>query len=303
MSADIMSDAKTKSQVRFVDNGDGTVTDKRKNLMWMKDDTWVELGRLVSWWESQEILKKKNAEKFGGHSDWRMPNAIEAKELFDVDLSNIDMQKNEIHIDPVFTSGCGHTTWTVETRGAKAAMGYDYRSDYEYWLAKENIGFPSSARLVRRVTKKGRLPHDQRYVDHKNGTISDLETGLMWKASDSFLDWDKWVSWEEAKVFAKVLNQEQFAGYENWRLPTRKEAGSIHDPSCPNTDTYGDIVYLPAVFPPGSGQSTWTKTLHKTDQSLAMRFNYFSGNYKFHKKGLRSHGIRAVRNIEKIDEG
>lgn len=303
MSAVIMNDTKIKSQVRFVDNGDGTVTDKRKNLMWMKDDTWVELGRLVSWWESQEILKKKNAEKFGGHSDWRLPNAHEAKELFDPELSNTDMQKNEIHIDPVFTSGCGHTTWTVETRGAKAAMGYDFRSDYEYWLAKENIGFPSSSRLVRLITRKGRLPNDERFVGHKDGTISDIETGLMWKASDSFLDLDKWVSWQEAKVFASVINQEQFAGYKDWRLPTRKEAESIHDPASPITDTYGDTVYLPTVFPPGSGQTTWTKTLHKTDPSVAMRFNFFSGDYKFHKKGLRSHGVRPVRNIEKTDEG
>ncbi len=303
MSAEPMSDTKVKSQVRFVDNGDGTVTDKRKNLMWMKDDTWVELGRLVSWWEGHEILQKKNAEKFGGHSDWRFPNAHEAKELFDAELSNTDMQKNEIHIDPVFTSGCGHTTWTAETRGAKAAMGFDFRSDYEYWLAKENIGFPSSVRLVRLVTKKGRLSNEQRFVDHKNGTISDLETGLMWKASDSYLDMDKWVSWQEAKVFASVINQEQFAGYNDWRLPTRKEAASIHDLSSPITDTYGDTVYLPAVFPPGSGQTTWTKTLHKTDQSLAIRFNYFSGDHKFHKKGLRSHGVRPVRNLEKTEEG
>ena len=64
MSANTMSDTKVKSRLRFVDNGDGTVTDKRKNLMWMKDDTWVELERLVSWWESQEILKKKECGKF-----------------------------------------------------------------------------------------------------------------------------------------------------------------------------------------------------------------------------------------------
>ena len=146
-------------------------------------------------------------------------------------------------------------------------------------------------------------PNDQRFVGHKNGTISDLETGLMWKASDSYLDLDKWVSWQEAKVFTSVINQEQFAGYNDWRLPTRKEAASIHDLSSPITDTYGDTVYLPAVFPPGSGQTTWTKTLHKTDQSVAIRFNYFSGDHKFHKKGLRSHGVRPVRNIEKTEEG
>ena len=52
------------------------------------------------------------------------------------------------------------------------------------------------------------------------------------------------------------------------------------------------------VFPPGSGQTTWTKTLHKTDPSVAIRFHYYNGDYKFHKRGLRSHGVRAVRDIQ-----
>ncbi|MDH5761746.1 MAG: DUF1566 domain-containing protein [Nitrospinota bacterium] len=290
-----MSDTRVKS--RFVDNGDETVTDIRKNLMWAKDDTWVKLGKLVSWWQGQDYLKELNEQKFAGYSDWRFPNGQEARELYDPELSNTDMEGCEAHIDPVFTSGCGYTTWTTETRGAKAAMGYDYRSDYEYWLARENDGFPSSVRPVRTITSKTNLTLEERFKVNKKGTISDLETGLMWKSADSFLEMDKWISWQEAKVYVGVLNQEEFAEHSDWRMPTRKEAQSIHDPNSPVTDTYGDVLYLPPVFPPGAGQTTWTKTLHKTDNSLAIRFNYYSGDYKFHKKGLRSHGVRAVRTL------
>jgi hypothetical protein len=80
-------------------------------------------------------------------------------------------------------------------------------------------------------------------------------------------------------------------------MSTRKEAQSIHDSSNPVTDAYGDTVYMVSPFPPGAGQTSWTKTLHKTDDTIAIRFNYFSGDYKFHKKGLRSHGVRAVRTL------
>ena len=41
--------ASTGREKMLVDNGDGTVTDKRHGLMWLKDDTWVELGRLITW--------------------------------------------------------------------------------------------------------------------------------------------------------------------------------------------------------------------------------------------------------------
>ena len=52
-------------------------------------------------------------------------------------------------------------------------------------------------------------------------------------------------------------------------------------------------------FPPGAGQTCWTKTLHKTDKALAIRFQFYNGDYKWHQMGLRSHGVRAVRAIKK----
>lgn len=290
-----MSETKIKS--RFVDNGDSTVTDTRKKLMWAKDDTWVKLGKLVSWWQGQEYIQELNDQKFAGYSDWRFPNRGEAHELYNPELSNTDMEGCETHIDPVFTSGCGYTTWTTETRGAKAAMGYDFRADYEFWMARENIGFPSGIRPVRTIISETQMPPEERYVHHKKGTVSDLQTGLMWKLDDSYLDKDKWVSWAEAKIYISILNKDEFGDYTNWRMPTRKEAQSIHDFSNPVTDSYGDTLYLVLPFPPGAGQTSWTKTLHKTDKNIAVRFNYFSGDYKFHQKGLRSHGVRAVRTL------
>ena len=137
------------TKLNYIDNGDDTVSDTKHGIMWMKNDTWLELGRLITWHDSLELARKKNEEKFAGHDNWRIPSASEAKYLFDSETSNTDVEGCEIHIDPVFPSGCGFTTWTSQTRGAKAAMSYDFRSDYEYWLAKENDGFPSAVRLVR----------------------------------------------------------------------------------------------------------------------------------------------------------
>ncbi len=286
----------TTQNSRYLDNSDGVIFDQHTNLMWMKNDTWIEFGSLMSWHKAQEYLKKLNEEKFAGYQNWRFPTGNEAKSLYDDSSSNHDREGCEIFIDSIFPAGCGYTTWTSETRGAKAAMGFDYRANYEYWLAKENEGFPSGVRFVRSHKSQKELEKEKaRFVNSGKGAVIDLETGLMWKKNDSFIDLDKWVSWEEGKTYCIEQNRNRFQGHEDWRMPTRKEAQTICDLGNPITDTYGDTVYLVPVFPPGAGATCWTKTLNKNDSSLAIRFHFYNGDYKWHKRGLRSHGVRAVR--------
>ena len=291
---------KTIKKTNLVDNGDGTVSDLTNQVMWVKNDTWIELGRLVTWHESQDYAKEMNEKKFAGHSNWRIPNASEAKFLFAEEHINTDVEGGEIHLNPVFPSGCGFSTWTSETRGAKAAMGYDLRSAYEYWLAKENEGFPSAVRLVRQLKSKAEgVDGEPRFVNNGDGTVTDKETQLMWKESDSYLELDKWISWEEAKNYISSLNQHRSAGFVDWRMPTRKEVQTIFDPGNPVTDKYCDTILLAPGFPPGAGQTCWTKTLHKTDKALVIRFQFYNGDFKWHQNGLRSHGGRAGRVIKK----
>jgi hypothetical protein len=161
-----------------------------------------------------------------------------------------DVEGGEIHLNSIFPSGCGFSTWTSETRGAKAAMGYDLRSAYEYWLAKENNGFPSAVRLVRQLKSKSEnTDGEPRFVNNGDGTVTDNETQLMWKESDSYLDLDKWVSWGEAKSYILGVNQDRYAGCVDWRMPTRKEVQTIFDPSNPVTDKYG-LYFFPCWHSP-----------------------------------------------------
>lgn len=64
---------------RFVDNGDGTVTDTRRKIMWQKGDNAKE----VTFEEAQEYCKTL---RLGGHSDWRLPNPDERDTAVAVEL-------------------------------------------------------------------------------------------------------------------------------------------------------------------------------------------------------------------------
>jgi hypothetical protein len=57
---------------RFVDNGDGTVTDARRKLMWQQGDNGTE----VTFGEAREYCRSL---RLGGHSDWRLPDPSEAE--------------------------------------------------------------------------------------------------------------------------------------------------------------------------------------------------------------------------------
>ncbi len=60
---------------------------------------------------------------------------------------------------------------------------------------------------------------DFAYVDNGDGTVTDLNTGLMW-ASDP----GEKVTWAEAMAGAEDYS---LAGYDDWRLPTVKELYSL----------------------------------------------------------------------------
>ncbi len=59
-----------ESAGRFVDNGDGTVTDTKRQLMWQKGDN----GKEVTFDEAHEYCGNL---RLGGHVDWRLPKPDE----------------------------------------------------------------------------------------------------------------------------------------------------------------------------------------------------------------------------------
>ncbi len=80
----------------FTDNGNGTITDATTGLMWTQDDS----GKALSWQEALAWAQRANAEKYLGHSDWRLPNVKELQIL--VDYSRSPTTTGSAAISPLF---------------------------------------------------------------------------------------------------------------------------------------------------------------------------------------------------------
>ena len=50
-------------------------------------------------------------------------------------------------------------------------------------------------------------------VDNQDGTITDPNSGLMWKQTDAWLDMHKFYTWEDQPSYIEKLNKEKFAGH------------------------------------------------------------------------------------------
>jgi len=74
------------------------------------------------------------------------------------------------------------------------------------------------------------IPHSYRLRDNKDGTVTDLQTGLQWKRCSEGKLWSGntctgnglYFSWKDAMNL-----QSNFAGHADWRLPTLQELNTL----------------------------------------------------------------------------
>ncbi|MBC8284477.1 MAG: DUF1566 domain-containing protein [Nitrospinae bacterium] len=124
----------------FVDNGDGTISDTRSNLMWKQDDSFKEFGYGINWFEAQDYCEILNEKKFAGFDDWRLPSGEEAKSVFSFTQSNTDKDGAETHISDLFEPGGGHNTWTYEEKPdyQQYAQKFSFITGNDMWEHKDN---------------------------------------------------------------------------------------------------------------------------------------------------------------------
>ena len=99
------------------------------------------------------------------------------------------------------------------------------------------------------------MPSQNRFVDNGNGTVTDTQTGLMWKQTDTMNDLKKWINYQDSVDYVRELRDQKFAGYEDWRLPTQVEMQTVYDKSFSNKDLYDKEIHISEQFASGGGFS------------------------------------------------
>lgn len=127
------------------------------------------------------------------------------------------------------------------------------------------------------------------YQDNGNGTVSDLNTGLMWMQatadtnSDGTIDSNDELTWQAAIDYCAGSS---YAGHSDWRLPSYFELGSIVD--------YGR--YGPAINPVFMSQSSnyCSATTDASYALLAGAVGFTNGHHYLYYKTSDAY-VRCVR--------
>ena len=78
----------------FIDNGNGTITDRATGLMWQKGGSRGGMSLI----EMEDYIQGLNKNKFAGYSGWRVPTIDELASL----VKRKDKGWGNIYINPVF---------------------------------------------------------------------------------------------------------------------------------------------------------------------------------------------------------
>ena len=136
---------------------------------------------------------------------------------------------------------------------------------------------------------------DKRFVNYSDGTTLDNKTGLLWMTQDYWQREAKWVNWYTANEYAQRMNNKDFAGHRDWRLPTPEEAETLYDRRKRNVDKDDDKIFIDSMFPKGAGWGTWTSA-EKRNKAVAFSYKDEGGQaYQDKISGVDAF-LRLVRN-------
>ncbi len=224
----------------YTDNGDGTITDNVTGLLWTKK------YKVMGYDEAIEDVKKWAVK------GWRIPSIKEAYSL--IIFTGKDASNNNIDTNPEPPAGskpfideryfefeygsngsrCIDVQILSTTKYVGKTMdGNNNGGDETIFgvnVADGRIkGYPRNkgqeAKLFTVFYVKGDAYGENNFVNNNDNTISDINTGLMWNKDDS----GEGLDWEGALAHAQQLNDENYAGYNDWRVPDAKELHSILD--------------------------------------------------------------------------
>ena len=140
---------------RYTDNGDGTISDSKTGLMWVKNDSYLHSGHWFSWKEAKNYVKELNEVGFANYYDWQLPTKEELRSLFESSKTNGSQVGREmkIHTDPLFGKNGSGSLWSSNENGMHNAIGIVFNTG-DTFSANKKSRSRKATRAVRIYTDK-----------------------------------------------------------------------------------------------------------------------------------------------------
>jgi hypothetical protein len=140
---------------RYTDNGDGTISDSKTGLMWIKNDSYLHTGHWLNWHEAKVYVKGLNEVGFANYFDWKLPTKEELRSLFESSKTNGSQVGREmkIHTDPLFGKNGSGSLWSAEGNGMHNAIGIVFNTGDTFSSNKKSRS-RKATRAVRIYTDK-----------------------------------------------------------------------------------------------------------------------------------------------------
>jgi len=262
----------------YTDHGAGTVTDNNTGLMWEKLTTLTT----YNWQGSVDYCSTAST---GGLGGWRLPTKKELLTIVDYSVpppNTYDLPTiNTFYFPNTVRNWYWTATEAVPSGGSNA------------WYINFITGVTGStvkAQYLNVRCVRGSVLPEPTFFDHGNGTVTDLNTGLMWTQDETGQS-----TWAEALSYC---NDPAVTGvYSDWRLPNIKEMESISNDTLYSVSS--QIAIDKNFFPAAIPSYYWSSTTFVNDPTQAwdVYFSYgFADNSA--KTSAGSHYIRCVRGGE-----
>jgi hypothetical protein len=229
------------------------VTDNLTGLVWLK----APVSALRNW---EDALANAVSLDKCGYTDWRLPNILELESL--VNLGQTGSASWLIQPENGFVGIAANKYWssTTASSATENAWAIDFSDNGRNIVSKSSLlltlpvhgttdDFPAKLWRTGQIAsygtgddgdlKRGIGWPSPRFLSLGNETVKDNLTGLIWTANANTpgptacgsgvakISYDSY-------LFVQCLNNNNYLGYNDWRVPNRKELQSLIDHSQSN---------------------------------------------------------------------